>query len=248
MVWYGMVPVVLVTSLMVPQSDCVVSFVMVWVFPSVVFLYTPTFPILLPDRPDSSTLVVALSRGVFLDFSKAFDKVSHSRLMKALSHYKVHPVLLNWIQNYLSQRSQSTLVDGAFSSSTLVLSGVPQGSVLGPLLFSIYIQDLINTVSKECKLTTIYAFADDIKLLSTSSSDIQKALTIVQSWVDNWKLDLNSKKSEHLTIRNKNSLDLYLHHQVIPKVDKVRDLGLTLTNKLKWDSYINKTRSKCNVK
>ena len=102
---------------------------------------------------------------VYLDFSKAFDKVSHSRLLNALSHYKINSILLNWIQDYLSGRSQSTLVDDVFSASVLVSSGVPQGSVLGPLLFAIFIQDLINIISKECKLTTVYAFADDIKLL-----------------------------------------------------------------------------------
>ena len=184
---------------------------------------------------------------IYLDFSKAFDKVSHLKLIHTLTHYKVHPCLINWIENYLSGRSQSTLVEDTYSSSIQVTSGVPQGSVLGPLLFSIYLQDLINKIVTNCKNVKVYAFADDLKLVSPCSKDLQNALDIVYSWVKNWELLINADKSEHLIIRCTTATTFYLGPQIIPRVSNVRDLGVIITDQLKWNSYVNKIRSKSNI-
>ena len=181
---------------------------------------------------------------VYLDFSKAFDKVSHPKLMHVLNHIKINHKLTTWIQNYLSGRTQKTLVDSSSSSSILVTSGVPQGSVLGPLLFIIFLQDLINTITLNCHNTTVYAFADDIKLVSTDVNDLQQALDIVSSWTSTWKLLLNADKSEHLTVRQRTTQDVHIGGQTIPKVKTVRDLGVTVSEDMQWNIHIEKIRSK----
>ena len=97
-----------------------------------------------------------------LDFSKAFDKVAHSRLLYKLNYYGIRGNLLNWLNSFLHGHSQQVVVDGAKSPTYEVTSGVPQGSVLGPTLFLIYINDIVLNVKSEIRL-----FADDILLYRT---------------------------------------------------------------------------------
>lgn len=184
---------------------------------------------------------------IYLDFSKAFDKVSHSKLINVLTYYKINSKVIHWVQSYLSKRTQVTVVDNVFSDFANVASGVPQGSVLGPLMFIVYLQDLINCISNKCTNTTIYAFADDLKLVSSDPVDLQKALDIVNIWTKQWDLMLNAEKSEHLTIRNKVTNSFFIDNQMVPKVRQVRDLGVILTDDIKWITYINKSRSKSNM-
>ena len=183
---------------------------------------------------------------IYLDFSKAFDKVSHLNLLHVLNHINIHPKLINWIQNYLNGRTQVTVVESSHFHSTSVSSGVPQGSVLGPLLFIIYLQDLITSINTNCPNTTVYAFADDIKLVSSDANDLQYALNIVNDWTTTWKLLLNTDKSEHLTIRQSSPKTFYVKNQTIPKVNCARDLGVIVSETLNWDQYIEKVRSKAN--
>jgi hypothetical protein len=184
---------------------------------------------------------------IYLDFSKAFDKVSHDKLVNLLKHIKLHHQLVSWIQHYLSGRSQVTTVESSYSECVPISSGVPQGSVLGPLMFIVYIQDLLTTITSECKDTTVYAFADDVKLLSTNPDDLQRALDIVNKWTKEWKLLLNTAKSEHLTLRLKVDQTFVIANQDIPKVNKVRDLGVMISDDVKWKTHIQKIRSKANI-
>ena len=184
---------------------------------------------------------------IYLDFSKAFDKVSHTKLIYLLNYYQLDHKLIKWISQYLKDRSQTTVVEHNFSDRTPVTSGVPQGSVLGPLLFLVYLESLIATIHLHCKYTTVFAYADDIKLLSTDSKDLQLALDIVGKWTHDWKLLLNNDKSEHFTIRNKHPVSFNINGNIIKRVHTVRDLGITLSDNLKWNHHIHKIRAKANI-
>ena len=107
---------------------------------------------------------------ILLNFSKAFDTVPHRRLLAKLQYYKINNVVRKWIQSWLTQRTQSVVVDGASSKSTSVLSGVPQGTVLGPLMFLLYINDITDEVS-----STLHLFADDCII---SNNQISRRLNI----------------------------------------------------------------------
>ena len=106
-------------------------------------------------------IILLLLLFIFLDFAKAFDKVHHGSLIEKLSKYGVTGQLLNWIRAFLSNRRQRVVLGDTQSEWTSVTSGVPQGSVLGPTLFAIFINDLPDYISSSCKM-----FADDTKILA----------------------------------------------------------------------------------
>ena len=124
---------------------------------------------------------------IYLDFAKAFDKVPHKRLLHKLWHYGVRGKTLQWITPFLSSRTQHVLVEGCESAKLDVLSGGPQGTLLGPLLFLVYINDLPEIVST----STLRLFADDSLLYrqvrnQTDSNDFQKDLSALEEWEDKW--------------------------------------------------------------
>ena len=168
-------------------------------------------------------------------------------MLHVLDHYKIYPRVTIWIENYLSQRFQTTVVEDSLSNYEPVTSGVPQGSVLAPLLFIIYTEDLLRTITQAATKTVVFAYADDVKLISNDPNDLQLALDTVKSWIDKWQLRLNTSKSEHFTIRMKNQVTLTIKDQPIPVVNNVRDLGITLSNNFKWKPYIAKIRSRANI-
>ena len=129
---------------------------------------------------------------IFLDFL-AFDKVPHNLLLHKLKTFGFNNKLLNWFTDYLSERSQTVIVEGKQSENLPVTSGVPQGSILGPLLFILY----VNDISDGCS-STVSSFADNVKIFrkikSTSDSDLlQNDLKLLEIWAKRWKMYFNVK-------------------------------------------------------
>ena len=193
---------------------------------------------------------------IFLDFSKAFDKVPHKRLLYKLRHYGIRGKLQQWIGNFLQDRHQQVMVEGATSSPAPVHSGVPQGTVLGPLLFLIYINDLPECISPDSN-TGLYA--DDSSLSKEISpttdstkrdSDIKKLQTDLdrlQTWENDWQMEFNANKCQAMRISNKKNPgkpSYFIHGQELEAVDSTKYLGVTINNKLKWNEHIAATARK----
>ena len=129
-----------------------------------------------------------------LDFSKAFDRATHQRLLYKLSHYGIQRSMLSWIQVFLTKRTQRVALEGVSSNQCFVKSGVPQGTVLGLLLFLIYINDLPLCISSTTRL-----FADDCFLYCIIDSpveyqNIQKDLDTLTKWEKDWQMSFNIDK------------------------------------------------------
>ena len=187
---------------------------------------------------------------VMMYFAKAFDKVAHNILLYKLSSYGVKGNTLGWIGSFLSGRSQKVVIEGKSSSSAPVLSGVPQGSVLGPVLFLIYINDLPEYISN----STVRLFADDTLLYLTihNSSDctkLQDDLNNLQKWESDWQMSFHPEKCEviHITTKKYPIIHKYtLHGHTLLSVPQIKYLGVQISQDLKWNSHINSISSKAN--
>ena len=152
--------------------------------------------------------------GVFLDFLKAFDTVDHKILPDKLDHYGTRGCALSWFKSYLSRRLQHLTNNGSQSSQHMIKCGVPQGSILGPVFFLIYINDLCIV----CKSTEPVLFADDTNLFSSGSNAISlqdgvnNNLAIIAEWLKVNKLSLNLKKTLIMcfSAENKSRPGIYL--------------------------------------
>lgn len=184
---------------------------------------------------------------VFLDFSKAFDRVAHCRLISKLSALKLDSLTLSWLRNFLSFREQLTFANGFHSDLAEVSSGVPQGSVLGPLLFLIFINDLPTNISSCIRL-----FADDCVIYRTitSSADhvaLQSDLDLVSSWCNKWLMSLNTTKCKIMSISRKNSLSSFsykINNIEVSRTTSYKYLGVIIDSKLSWSSHITSICSK----
>ena len=172
---------------------------------------------------------------LYLDFSKAFDSVSHSFLIRKLQAYGVTGRLLAWITAFLDGRLQRVLVNGCASDWVPVTSGVPQGSVLGPLLFVLYVNDLPSDLQCPTKL-----FADDTKLYRSvrHASDVQllqRDLDRAVSWSEKWRLPFNRAKCSSLHVGRSNARQAYsMQDTVLEQVSTERDLGVVVDCELKF--------------
>ena len=136
-------------------------------------------------------------RMVYLDISKAFDRVWHKGLLYKLESIGIRDPILTWFKSYLSHRKQHVVIDGQSSNWSNVSAGVPQGSVLGPLLFLIYINDVTMKLKSDCLLyadnTSLFDIVDDPV---TSSLKLNNDLTEIKDWVRKWLVTVNPTKTE----------------------------------------------------
>ena len=180
---------------------------------------------------------------IYTDFSKAFDRVNHTLLLKKLEAIGVSGAFLDWITGYLSDRSQIVKVNNFRSYEVMVPSGVPQGSHLGPLLFNIFIND-IGHCFKHCKFL---CFADDLKLyLAVSSVDdcrrLQSDLARLEKWCEANGMDLNASKCHNICFtrsRNPIRFDYVIGDTVLSRTSAAVDLGVTVDSSLSFVPHID---------
>ena len=191
------------------------------------------------------------SCGVFVDLEKAFDTVNHKILLEKLKFYGIKGLANKWLNSYLSNRTQSVTLNGTVSNSLPVSCGVPQGSILGPLLFLIYINDM-HSAFKDCK---VHHFADDTNLLFSHKDPeiirktMNKELKLLFDWLCANRLSLNVAKTEFIIFRPpnrglKNRITLELNKTKIHESTKIKYLGLILDRKLAWNHHISELSKK----
>ena len=186
---------------------------------------------------------------VLLDFSKAFDKVNHLKLLYKLACFGIKGNTLKWIQSFLTGRTQTVVLDGESSEEVPVTSGVPQESVLGPLLFLLYINDLPENIQSQVRL-----FADDTAVyLSVSGLQdgqvLQSDLDSLQCWEQTWDIEFNPSKCQvlHITRSRKPVMSRYfMHNQELESVDTAKYLGVNISKDLSWNTHIKNITASAN--
>ena len=192
---------------------------------------------------------------IYTDFEKAFDKVPHQALIWKLRTYGINEQLINWIKDFLCHRTQRVTINGSFSDWFRVLSGIPQGSILGPLLFIIFINDLPKFCNTDEDLGTIYLYADDAKIYNVIKSTedqqrLQHVINKLKEWCDIWLLKLNVSKCNSVSYYVKDHMhtDYYIYdgllHQNIEKVNSIKDLGIVFDSKLTFCDHIHEKINK----
>ena len=187
-------------------------------------------------------------RGVFLDKSKGFDKVWHQGLHYKLRRNGISDKLLNTLTDFLDSRTQRVILNGQYSSWAKVEAGVPQGSILGPLLFLIYINDLSENLASNPKL-----FADDTSLFSVvknvdaSNIDLNNDLKKISKWAFQWKMNFNpdpTKQAQELIFSRKvqttNHPPLFFNENVVPQTTLQKHLEMFLDSKLNFSEHFKK--------
>lgn len=193
---------------------------------------------------------------IFIDLSKAFDTLNHQILLDKLNYYGVTGTSFNLLNSYISDRRQFVEVDGTKSDTLPLTTGVPQGSILGPLLFLIYINDIVFA----SKLFKFIIYADDTNLTTTieivaseyPDQDISSILNMELEHISDWlrcnKLSLNVQKTKYMIFhkpqKKVNDLNLVLNNTAIQRVSDFDFLGLTINEHLNWTSHINKIANK----
>ena len=188
---------------------------------------------------------------IYLDFKKAFDSVPHQELLLKLWKVGVVGSLWRWFREYLSNRYQHVCINNSNSSTLPVISGVPQGSLLGPLLFLIYINDLPSSL----KHSESFLFADDTKCLRPICSphdciQLQSDLDALSTWSNDWKLMFNETKCSLLSIVSGHALTeqseqpYFINKQPISLSNLQKDLGIMISSDLSWSDHASKITSK----
>lgn len=187
---------------------------------------------------------------IYMDFQKAFDKVPHRRLIEKLSAHGIRGKVLNWICDFLSNRKQRVVVNGAQSSVADVTSGIPQGSVVGPLLFVVYINDLPQNIKNDVRM-----FADDTKLYARSDIEsgpqtLQEDLQKLEQWSEKWLLKFHPEKCCVLKLGRKSKADYFMGEGEtrlrLKESDAERDLGVIVDSKLSFKTQVATSTAKAN--
>ena len=180
---------------------------------------------------------------IVMDFAKAFDKVPHKRLLYKLGFYGIRNNTLHWIQDFLHLRTQTVVLEGTHSDNIDVTSGVPQGTVLGPILFLLYINDFHEYLS----YSTLRLFADDsiiykqIKSLDDTTK-LQHDLDAAARWEQDWLMSFHPDKCSVLNVTNKRNPITHnytLHGHTLTVETSTKYLGITIQNNLKWNKHID---------
>ena len=134
---------------------------------------------------------------LYLDYAKAFDKVDHALLIKKMSKYGIHPSIIKWVESFLKDHTQKVVVEGKLRIAAIIISGVPQGTVLGPILFLIFINDIALCISK----SILRCFTDDTRMMRAISASLDMAilqndLNIVMIWSARNNMSLHEDKFE----------------------------------------------------
>ena len=188
-------------------------------------------------------------RAIFCDISKAFDRVWHKGLLFKLHSVGISGSLLRWFTDYLYNRKQRVVIPGVTSNWSSVEAGVPQGSILGPLLFLLYINDIVESINSSIRLfaddTTLYIIVDNpLHAANQLNSDLSK----IHQWATNWLVTFNPSKSESIIFsrkRNKpNHPNVVMDQQPIQEVNSHKHLGFVLSSDCTWHDHLEYIKSK----
>nr|CAD2172535.1 unnamed protein product [Meloidogyne enterolobii]CAD2172536.1 unnamed protein product [Meloidogyne enterolobii]CAD2175257.1 unnamed protein product [Meloidogyne enterolobii] len=183
---------------------------------------------------------------IYIDYKKAFDSVPIDFLLNKLYSYGIRGKIHRWIKNFLKDRTFKVKIGNDYSDEHSISSGVPQGTVIGPLLFIIYINDVVTRIGQN---VSIAMFADDIKLTFSFRNEsechaLQNAVNNLVDWNTIWGLNVSLDKTVIFHIGNKNpKFNYYVNNNELPKADIVKDLGVITNNKLTFEEHINHVRN-----
>ena len=184
---------------------------------------------------------------IIMDFAKAFDKVPHHRLIQKLERYGITGSVNTWVEKFSKDRKQRVAYKCMYSDWAPVISGIPQGSVIAPILFLIYINDLPNNLK-----STVRLFADDTIIYMTISNGtdataLQQDLDKLSTWEETWQMEFHPQKCSALHItrsRNPKYKQYTLHGHILVKEDNAKYLGVVINKTLSWNNHINDVTKK----
>jgi hypothetical protein len=187
--------------------------------------------------------------GVFVDLKKAFDTIDHDILINKLERYGIRGIVLDWVRSYLSKRQQFVKLGSSRSVCLDIACGIPQGSVLGPKLFILYINDICSL----SKLLKMVLFADDTNIFCSGENlqqlvkDVTKEINKLKIWFDSNKLSLNLNKTKIMLFGNCNmniQVNIQIDGVIIDRVHENKFLGVIIDDRISWKSHINHVQSK----